>query len=331
MAAWLGDQPLADFTVLETDDIDAARSAMTAIYGDVALNPATTGSSFSLRLNAVPLGRLLITSHRWESGVTAHSPALDGCFDFCSALAGVAESRIGRRAADCSPGHAIVMAPIHPMDCRVSEGMVSLCLKVPVGLVEAHARALTGKDIGEPLDFDPDMPLEGQVASCWRLVHYVVGELERNPGLMSNPLVREHFSETLLTSFLCSQRSNYSQWLQREPHAAEPRYVRKIEEYLDAHCDQPITARDLAEIAGVSMSALYAGFKRHRGVPPLEFLKQIRLHRVRDALLTAPPGTTVSEIASRWGFNHLGRFSGDYGRQFGETPSETFARAANRD
>ena len=68
------------------------------------------------------------------------------------------------------------------------------------------------------------------------------------------------------------------------------------------------------------MNALYAGFKRHRGCTPLQFLKGIRLDRVRDQLLTEPPGTTVKEIALRWGFSHLGRFSGDYARRFGETP-----------
>ena len=96
------------------------------------------------------------------------------------------------------------------------------------------------------------MPLQGEVASAWRLVHHVVDELERNPSLLGKPLILERFSEALLTSFLCSQPSNYSQWLRREAPPAEPRYVRLIEEYFEAHCDQPITAGDLAEIAGVS-------------------------------------------------------------------------------
>ncbi len=75
-----------------------------------------------------------------------------------------------------------------------------------------------------------------------------------------------------------------------------------------------------------SARALYAGFKQHRGYTPLEFLRRVRLRRVRDDLLAAPHGATVKEIASRWGFNHLGRFSGQYARQFGEMPSDTLRR-----
>jgi transcriptional regulator GlxA family with amidase domain len=139
----------------------------------------------------------------------------------------------------------------------------------------------------------------------------------------------ERFSETLLTALLYSQPNNYSQWLHRDPQSAGPRWVRGVEEYLEAHCDQPITARDIAEVAGVSASAIYAGFARHRGYTPLQFLKEIRLRWVRDALLTALPEATVKGVAARWGFNHLGRFSRDYGRRFGESPSTTLRRRSN--
>ena len=40
--------------------------------------------------------------------------------------------------------------------------------------------------------------------------------------------------------------------------------------------------------------------------------------------------TTVKEVATRWGFSHLGRFSRDYQRRFGEAPSETLSRGAKR-
>ena len=36
-----------------------------------------------------------------------------------------------------------------------------------------------------------------------------------------------------------------------------------------------------------------------------------------------PWQVTVSEVAYRWGFTHLGRFAGAYRERFGETPSQT--------
>jgi AraC-like DNA-binding protein len=35
----------------------------------------------------------------------------------------------------------------------------------------------------------------------------------------------------------------------------------------------------------------------------------------------------VTAVAFRWGFSHLGHFTTDYKRRFGETPSETLMRS----
>jgi AraC-like DNA-binding protein len=53
----------------------------------------------------------------------------------------------------------------------------------------------------------------------------------------------------------------------------------------------------------------------------------VRLERVREELLCAEPGETVTAIAMRWGFTHLARFSGIYRARFGELPSQTLALA----
>jgi len=56
---------------------------------------------------------------------------------------------------------------------------------------------------------------------------------------------------------------------------------------------------------------------------PIRYLRTARYEKVREALHRAEPGENVTEIAARWGFNHLGRFSVDYRRRFGENPSST--------
>jgi AraC-like DNA-binding protein len=48
-----------------------------------------------------------------------------------------------------------------------------------------------------------------------------------------------------------------------------------------------------------------------------------RLHRVRSALQTAEPETTVTAIAVEFGFWHFGRFAAAYRKLFGESPSAT--------
>ena len=49
--------------------------------------------------------------------------------------------------------------------------------------------------------------------------------------------------------------------------------------------------------------------------------------RARDELLISrPEDTRVTDIAMRWGFQHLGRFCQIYKRRFGETPTATLRR-----
>jgi transcriptional regulator GlxA family with amidase domain len=63
--------------------------------------------------------------------------------------------------------------------------------------------------------------------------------------------------------------------------------------------------------------------RRYVGGSPTAHLRRVRLDRVRAELSAARPGTTVSDVAYRWGFTHLGRFAGAYAKRFGEPPSTT--------
>jgi transcriptional regulator GlxA family with amidase domain len=69
---------------------------------------------------------------------------------------------------------------------------------------------------------------------------------------------------------------------------------------------------------------LQESFRRHVGVPPLTYLRRLRLEGVHAELSRAGPGqVSVSEVATRWGFTHLGRFAGAYRQRYGVTPSQT--------
>jgi transcriptional regulator GlxA family with amidase domain len=62
-------------------------------------------------------------------------------------------------------------------------------------------------------------------------------------------------------------------------------------------------------------------------VSPTEYLRGIRLDRVRAELANLAPGhSTVAEVASRWGFTNPGRFAGAYVARFGEYPRATLSR-----
>jgi AraC-like DNA-binding protein len=103
--------------------------------------------------------------------------------------------------------------------------------------------------------------------------------------------------------------------------------LRLAVEFMHARADAPISATTVAEEVGLTPRGLQQAFQRQLGETPTEYLRSIRLDRVRAELLNlAPNDTTVAQVAARWGFSHAGRFSAAYARRFGEYPSVTLQR-----
>lgn len=91
--------------------------------------------------------------------------------------------------------------------------------------------------------------------------------------------------------------------------------------------DEPLSMTRLATASGLSKRTLHRVVTRGFGLPPITLSRRMRLLEVRAQLQAPKPGTTVTDAALRWGFTHLGRFAGEYAREFGERPSETLQRA----
>jgi len=110
---------------------------------------------------------------------------------------------------------------------------------------------------------------------------------------------------------------------------AQSLIVKAAEDYAIALSSDRLYVTDLCKLTAVSERTLEYAFKEIMGLTPVTYLTRLRLHRVRQALLAANPGsTTVSAEALNWGFWHFGEFSRSYRECFGELPSETMRRKA---
>ncbi|WP_445673139.1 helix-turn-helix transcriptional regulator [Pseudomonas inefficax] len=97
-----------------------------------------------------------------------------------------------------------------------------------------------------------------------------------------------------------------------------------------AFAEHGLELEDISKRSGYSRRALELIFKSNTGMPPGRWFMNIRLNGVMRDLLTATPDCLVIDVASKWGFRHLSRFSYQYRRAFGELPSETLRRATTR-
>lgn len=103
--------------------------------------------------------------------------------------------------------------------------------------------------------------------------------------------------------------------------------LRAAVQYVHDHAAEPVTVAELSEASGLSIRSVQESFRRVFDVSPLTYLRHVRLDHVRAELLELDPQVgAVGDVARRWGFAHLGRFSASYAERFGEYPKQTLRR-----
>lgn len=100
--------------------------------------------------------------------------------------------------------------------------------------------------------------------------------------------------------------------------------MERVEAAVRARPADAIRIATLCRVVGVSERGLRNAFYSVRGTSPKRALVTMRLSDARRALVA--PGTTpttVTEVATRFGFYELGRFAVVYRQAFGEPPSQS--------
>ena len=95
---------------------------------------------------------------------------------------------------------------------------------------------------------------------------------------------------------------------------------KRLVEYIDAHLDEEISLKDLANIANLSPYHFARAFKRSFGEPPHHYLNGRRIERAKTLLEN--PARSVTEIALAVGFADPVSFAAAFHRLAGTTPTK---------
>src|SRR5262249_53234616 len=110
------------------------------------------------------------------------------------------------------------------------------------------------------------------------------------------------------------------------PSRPLPRDVNRALDRLKAEPERPWSLTSLAAACDVAPRTLQKHFRRFLGCTPREFIRELRLDRARQLLLRGLAQASVTDVAARCGFDHLGRFATWYRERYGENPSATLLR-----
>jgi AraC-like DNA-binding protein len=97
-------------------------------------------------------------------------------------------------------------------------------------------------------------------------------------------------------------------------------HITRTVQWIRENFAKPFRVEELADLAGMSVSAFHRNFQTVTGMSPIKFQKHIRLQEAR--LLLAGHGGDVTGVGHAVGYDSSSQFSREYRRMFGTPPSQ---------
>jgi AraC-like DNA-binding protein len=209
-----------------------------------------------------------------------------------------------------------------------SSGSASFgAMSLAVEDMAAIGEAMAGIDLTPPRDVMLVTPPPGAMARLQRL-HAAAGHLaEEAPEMIANLDAARGLEQALveaMISCLADGEVREDSLAQRHHTIVMRRFRRVVEE----NPEQPFYVPEICKAIRVASRTLRMCCQEHLGMGPKRYLLLRRMHLARRALRQAagPEETSVTGIATRYGFWQLGRFAVEYQSLFGESPSATLRR-----
>lgn len=319
------------FPVIASCDLEEVRDRVAHVFCDHRLNVVGKSQRLSTQMYFRPGRYAGYGRMSYGATVDIDPGRLDDFFLLQFPLHGEETIISEGQSVSSTANMATIVSPGVDFRMRHGQSTEKLFVRLDRRALEHELVSYSGRALKGPLKFEPGIALDtAQGQALYRYISWLMQEASDGP-LLDYPLLAAQFEDTLMASLLSTLPHNQGKQLPLLLSVA-PHFVRRAEEYMEHHAHEPLSASDIATHAGVSTRSLFAGFRKYRDTTPMAHLRALRLEKVRADLVSPPPGAqSVTRIAMRWGFSHLGQFSAAYRQRYGETPSLTLQRAGGRE
>jgi AraC-like DNA-binding protein len=313
--------------LLVTRDVEEARHYITDVYIPHDLE-TRDGRVLDFRLRYLASERLTVGHLVYGADAELLVPPMRDCYHMNLTLHGqTMVSQRGRRASTDAERSGVLFNPTDPFTVRWSPEAVQYAVKLPRRSVEGHLAKLINRPVERPIRFDLGFDVTSPAGqSLLSTVHFFRQELARPGGIATMPAARAQLESLVLTQLLLTVPNDHADLLRAPEPPARHGSVRRALDLIEAHPERDLTLAELAHTAGTTARALQRGFKEAVGMPPTAYVRAVRLDRVHDELRSAAGPVSVTDVAMKWGFFHLGRFAQQYRERFGVLPSQTARR-----
>ncbi|MFM7237192.1 MAG: helix-turn-helix domain-containing protein [Cyanobium sp.] len=161
-----------------------------------------------------------------------------------------------------------------------------------------------------------------QCAFIFSLLRHIDACASVDPSL---PL-RLGLDDLILRQVACLLKPELVDAPDRQSNPCQDRRGRKaFDELLDfirANLDQPLRLSELETRSFYSRRSLQYAFRDKLNTTPVRWIREQRLTRAMERLESEGPALSIEALALSCGYRQLSRFSADFKRRFGLTPSQ---------
>lgn len=311
--------------VIETTDLEAAEHILSRSYANLRID--ARGQRGQVRMTQDRLtARVRLDRHRFMMSFGLTGTPL-GVLTIAHLRGGRASYRSAGGERRYGRGHVFLGAqPEDPYAVTSANADLEVAVIDP-GLLDQIAQTEPGR-VPQAVRFTGYEPVSPQAVHAWTTTFaYIRDAVLGDSETAVQPLLAGSAARLLVATALAAFPSNTrTDPTIEDRHDAHTATLRRAVAFIDEHAHQDITIAEIAEAACVTIRAVQLAFRRHLNTTPIEYLRRVRLDRARRDLMAADPAQIkVTDVAHRWGFASISRFTTVYCREFGVTPSKTLS------
>jgi len=227
---------------------------------------------------------------------------------------------------EVSPGEIVVHRPDDAFHLRTSGSFRFAAMSLTHDGLAMAGQAIAGHELKAPSVTCVIRPDPASMSHLMGL-HQAAGQLaESASDTLAIPAIAKALEQELVHAMVRCLTGN-PQIKERYCSVRHSRIIARFEDFLAARRYEPVYVSEICHAISVSERTLRACCHEHLGMGPARYLWLRRMDLARRTLLRADPqAATVTEVATKYGFWELGRFSVEYRALFGESPSASLHR-----
>jgi len=317
--------PMASRLVFETDDLLAARDHLSRFLGKHSIFPTQKGARVEFRHNCLNIGCISIHALHYGADIRIHTRPLENTFYILMLLKGHGAVSQDMFTTPINQHNIYVFNPLVLASLDLSQDQVNFTISIPESAFRAVIEQHSGRVLVPAVEFMTYLPdADIKAAGFRKLIRFICSEIDNGNNDFNEPLIEKQLEQLLPSLLLMELPHNNDELMGKQTLQAVPGYIQRVEAYIAEHYSEQITLSEMAKAATVSERALQNGLRRFRNSTPMTLLRDYRLYMARHQLESRKhTESNITNIASRCGFTHLGKFAACYRQRFGEAPSDT--------